>query len=239
MFGLQRPDGGWAMASLGNWKRADGGPLDDRVSDGYGTGLAVYVLRLAAGIAADDLRLHKGLLWLKTHQRTSGCWFTRSPHKNDEMSTYLGTAYASPGPGCLWGDRQATTTDRGEIARNCIVSARETSPAIPAKSLGLRCQLIRRIRFTTGGRGSQRDCPSTGGTRLRTSGYSKSRRDVGGSASPSLPHGCWATWWNWVSPSLPTSPWRWGSPSAWWRALRRSPNYTAWRRGYSRAGIRP
>jgi squalene-hopene/tetraprenyl-beta-curcumene cyclase len=94
LFALQQPDGGWAMAGLGDWKRADGGPLDRTLSDGYGTGFAVYVLRRGGRIAADDPRLRKGLLWLKTHQRANGCWFTRSPHKNDERSTYAGTAYA-------------------------------------------------------------------------------------------------------------------------------------------------
>jgi squalene-hopene/tetraprenyl-beta-curcumene cyclase len=94
LFALQQSDGGWAMASLGDWKRADGAPLDRTVSDGYGTGFAVYVLRRGGGIAVDDPHLHKGVLWLQTHQRASGCWFTRSPHKNDELSTYTGTAYA-------------------------------------------------------------------------------------------------------------------------------------------------
>jgi squalene-hopene/tetraprenyl-beta-curcumene cyclase len=94
LFALQQPDGGWAMAALGDWKRADGAPLDRTLSDGYGTGFAVYVLRRGGRIAADDPRLRKGLLWLETHQRASGCWFTRSPHKNDELSTYAGTAYA-------------------------------------------------------------------------------------------------------------------------------------------------
>ena len=94
LFALQQPDGGWAMAGLGDWKRVDGEPLDRAVSDGYGTGLAVYALRRGGRIAADDLRLRNGLTWLKTHQRASGCWFTRSPHKDDELSTYAGTAYA-------------------------------------------------------------------------------------------------------------------------------------------------
>ena len=94
LFALQQPDGGWAMAGLGDWKRKDGGPLDRTASDGYGTGFAVYALRRGGRIAADDPRLHKGLLWLKTHQRASGCWFTRSPHDSDELSTNVGTVYA-------------------------------------------------------------------------------------------------------------------------------------------------
>src|SRR5208282_5077752 len=36
LFALQHPDGGWAMVSLGDWKRVDGAPLDRTVSDGYG-----------------------------------------------------------------------------------------------------------------------------------------------------------------------------------------------------------
>jgi squalene-hopene/tetraprenyl-beta-curcumene cyclase len=94
LLSLQRPDGGWAMAGLGDWKRPDGRPLDRADSDGYGTGLAVYVLRRGGGISAHDPRLQKGLVWLKTHQRASGCWFTPSPHKNDEISSFEGTVCA-------------------------------------------------------------------------------------------------------------------------------------------------
>jgi squalene-hopene/tetraprenyl-beta-curcumene cyclase len=94
LLSLQRPDGGWAMAGLGDWKRVDGGPLDRTASDGYGTGFALYVLRRGAGLSAGDPRLGKAVAWLETHQRASGCWFTRSPRKNDELSTYVGTAYA-------------------------------------------------------------------------------------------------------------------------------------------------
>lgn len=94
LMSLQRPDGGWSMAALGDWKRADGVSLDRNASDGYGTGFAVYVLRRGAGIPAGNPRLKKAVAWLKTHQRAGGCWFTRSPHKNDELSTYVGTAYA-------------------------------------------------------------------------------------------------------------------------------------------------
>ena len=94
LFSLQQPDGGWAMSGLGDWKRLDGGPLDRTASDGYGTGFVLYVLRRGAGVPAEDPRLHKAVAWLQTHQRASGCWFTRSPHKNDELSTYVGTAWA-------------------------------------------------------------------------------------------------------------------------------------------------
>ena len=94
LFALQRPEGGWAMSGLGDWKRADGKPLDRTVSDGYGTGFVVYVLRRGGRVPADEPRLQKAVLWLKTHQQPDGSWFTPSPYKNDELSTFVGTAYA-------------------------------------------------------------------------------------------------------------------------------------------------
>jgi squalene-hopene/tetraprenyl-beta-curcumene cyclase len=94
LFALQKPDGGWGLATLGNWERSDGGKQDMESSDGYGTGFVVYVLR-CAGVPADDPPVQKGIIWLKTHQRASGRWFTRSM-KNDSKHyiTYCGTAYA-------------------------------------------------------------------------------------------------------------------------------------------------
>jgi squalene-hopene/tetraprenyl-beta-curcumene cyclase len=44
---IQRPDGGWCLASMGDWKRADEQPQDSQSSDGYATGLVIYVLRRA------------------------------------------------------------------------------------------------------------------------------------------------------------------------------------------------
>jgi squalene-hopene/tetraprenyl-beta-curcumene cyclase len=93
LFALQRLDGGWAMAGLADWKRKDGAPLQSDVSDGYGTGFVLYVLR-SCGTAAADPRLLKAVAWLKSHQRESGGWFTRSPHNRDELSGYAGTVYA-------------------------------------------------------------------------------------------------------------------------------------------------
>ena len=75
------------------WKRKDGTPQQTDVSDGYGTGFVLYVLR-TAGIPAADPRLQKAVAWLKTHQRESGGWFTRSPLNRDELSSYVGTVYA-------------------------------------------------------------------------------------------------------------------------------------------------
>lgn len=90
---LQRPDGGWAMALLAPWKRIDNTPQDLTNGDGYGTGLVVYVLRVAGGVPADDPAIRRGIDWIKTHQRQSGYWYTRSPKINDVLSTYAGTAY--------------------------------------------------------------------------------------------------------------------------------------------------
>ena len=91
---LQRAGGGWNVASLGNWKRADDSPQDTTTSDGYGTGLAIYVLR-RSGAAADDPRVSRGLTWLKSNQRESGRWFTRSLFKdNKHYLSHAGTAMA-------------------------------------------------------------------------------------------------------------------------------------------------
>lgn len=95
-FKLQRPDGGWAMARLGDetWKRKDKTPQDFKTSDGYGTGFSVYVLCTAGQVPASDPRIRKAVDWLTSHQRASGGWYTRSPKKGDALSSYVGTAYA-------------------------------------------------------------------------------------------------------------------------------------------------
>jgi squalene-hopene/tetraprenyl-beta-curcumene cyclase len=50
-------------------------------------------LRLA-GVPADDVRIQKGIAWLKKNQRASGRWFTRSAHKDSNYITNAGTAFA-------------------------------------------------------------------------------------------------------------------------------------------------
>jgi squalene-hopene/tetraprenyl-beta-curcumene cyclase len=92
---VQRPDGGWSLPSLGPWKRRDGTPNDAQApSDGYATGLAVFVLR-QAGIGATDPAIRRGVDWLLSNQRVSGRWFTRSLN-NDKAHymTHAGTAFA-------------------------------------------------------------------------------------------------------------------------------------------------
>jgi squalene-hopene/tetraprenyl-beta-curcumene cyclase len=94
LLSLQKADGGWGLATLGDWKRADSSPQDLESSDGYGTGFAMYVLR-RGGLPADDPRLQRGVAWLKSHQRQSGRWFTRSLFKDSKhYITHAGTAFA-------------------------------------------------------------------------------------------------------------------------------------------------
>ncbi len=91
----QRADGGWCLPSLGAWKRRDGSPNDPNAeSDGYATGLSVYVLR-QAGLSIGEDQIRKGVIWLKSHQTESGRWFTRS--LNNDKANYItnaGTAFA-------------------------------------------------------------------------------------------------------------------------------------------------
>jgi squalene-hopene/tetraprenyl-beta-curcumene cyclase len=95
LLGLQREDGGWSLPSLGAWKRENGQPQDkDAPSDGYATGLAVYVLR-QAGVAATEEPVRRGVAWLKANQRESGRWFTRSLNRDGRhYISNAGTAFA-------------------------------------------------------------------------------------------------------------------------------------------------
>jgi squalene-hopene/tetraprenyl-beta-curcumene cyclase len=95
LLAVQKADGGWSLASLGAWEGNDGRDNDAGApSDGYGTGLVVYVLR-QAGLPAAHPAVKKGGDWLRTNQRASGRWFTRS--LNTDRYHYIsnaGTAFA-------------------------------------------------------------------------------------------------------------------------------------------------
>lgn len=94
LLALQRPDGGWSLATLGEWKRSDGKEQDRGTRDGYGTGFVISLARLG-GVPASDERLRRGIAWLKSHQRESGRWFTRSLNKDGKhFLTHAGTAFA-------------------------------------------------------------------------------------------------------------------------------------------------
>jgi squalene-hopene/tetraprenyl-beta-curcumene cyclase len=96
LLALQRPDGGWSLPSLGTWKRHSGEPNDreNAPSDGYATGLVVYVLH-EAGLPKEHAGIRQGVAWLRAHQRESGRWFTRSlSNDRHHYITNAGTAYA-------------------------------------------------------------------------------------------------------------------------------------------------
>jgi squalene-hopene/tetraprenyl-beta-curcumene cyclase len=95
LLALQREDGGWCLPSLGDWKRRDRTPNDKSApSDGYATGLVLYVLR-QAGVAAKEEPIRRGVAWLKANQRASGRWFTRSLNRDaGHYITNAGTAFA-------------------------------------------------------------------------------------------------------------------------------------------------
>lgn len=121
LLAAQRPDGGWSMASLvDNAKDPARQTADARkargakghghdflifagrdtihklplASDGYATGLVVYLAR-QAGVPARDRRLKRGVGWLKSQQRAGGHWFTPSIgfHKQNLIAN-AGSAYA-------------------------------------------------------------------------------------------------------------------------------------------------
>jgi squalene-hopene/tetraprenyl-beta-curcumene cyclase len=94
LLAAERPGGGWAFATLFPWERADGKEQDLQSSDGYGTGFVVFVLR-EAGVAANEPAVARGVAWLKSHQRASGRWFTRSLNKdNEHFISHAGSAFA-------------------------------------------------------------------------------------------------------------------------------------------------
>jgi squalene-hopene/tetraprenyl-beta-curcumene cyclase len=95
LLALQREDGGWSLPSLGAWKRQSGEPqAKGAPSDGYATGLVLYVLR-QAGVAATEKPIRRGVAWLKANQRESGRWFTRSLNRDGRhYISNAGTAFA-------------------------------------------------------------------------------------------------------------------------------------------------
>jgi squalene-hopene/tetraprenyl-beta-curcumene cyclase len=103
IFAHQRPDGGWSIRTFaqpqewGKGNRAEKLRTEpefaDPPSDGHMTGLAIIALR-KAGIPAGDPRIQRGIAWLKTNQRSSGRWWTRSLNRDGwQFISYSGTAY--------------------------------------------------------------------------------------------------------------------------------------------------
>jgi squalene-hopene/tetraprenyl-beta-curcumene cyclase len=88
LLALQQDDGGWALATLGGYKRIDGSD-QARDSDGYATGLAVHVLRAHAQ-SNTRAALDRGLAWLRSHQQADGSWPGHSVNKKRDPATMAG-----------------------------------------------------------------------------------------------------------------------------------------------------
>jgi len=68
----QNPDGGWSLSSLLGREPAD------VESDGYATGLVVYVLKQAG----KTIEAKKGIEWLADNQNEKGYWVTASANQD-------------------------------------------------------------------------------------------------------------------------------------------------------------
>ncbi len=100
----QKDDGSWSIRSFaapeawGSGNRAEKLKAEpdfaNPAGDGHMTGLAIIVLR-ESGIDAADPQIARGLQWLRTNQRESGRWWTRSLNTDSwHFITYSSTAYA-------------------------------------------------------------------------------------------------------------------------------------------------
>jgi squalene-hopene/tetraprenyl-beta-curcumene cyclase len=103
IFEHQQEDGGWSIRTFAAPDAWGSGNREEKLrqeldfespaSDGHQTGLAIVVLR-EAGVAANDPRILKGVVWIGKNQRESGRWWTRSLN-NDKFHfiTYSGTCF--------------------------------------------------------------------------------------------------------------------------------------------------
>ena len=113
ILAAQRPDGGWSLSSLArprgtsafrsyvqSWMRRDGPPHQTE-SDGYATGLVVFVL-LKTSTPRRNFQLRQGLSWLERNQnKAEGFWPGYSLNKRRDPASNVGrfmsdaaTAYA-------------------------------------------------------------------------------------------------------------------------------------------------
>ena len=99
----QQKDGGWAMRTFVTPETWGGGSRKDKLnaepnkdapaSDGHQTGLAIMLLR-ESGTPADHPAIRAGIKWIKSNQRESGRWWTRSLNTDGpHFITYSGTFY--------------------------------------------------------------------------------------------------------------------------------------------------
>ena len=95
----RRDDGGWSLASLGDFARSDGTPKET-ASDGLATGFVLDAL-LATGLTRTDPKVARGLDWLRRNQQKDGGWLAVSLNKKRDPKSHVGqfmsdsaTAYA-------------------------------------------------------------------------------------------------------------------------------------------------
>jgi cytochrome c551/c552 len=84
----QHDDGGWSLSSLGPWVRNDGTP-QETASDGYATGFVLHVLKIT-GVPKSNVRIAKGLDWLKSNQAPTGEWRGVSVVKKRDTASHVG-----------------------------------------------------------------------------------------------------------------------------------------------------
>ena len=85
----EQADGGWSLASLGNWTRSDH-TTQVKKSDGYATGLITLALAKAP-LRSDAEAYRRGRAWLQDHQnREDGSWRGYSLNKNRNLTTDVG-----------------------------------------------------------------------------------------------------------------------------------------------------
>jgi squalene-hopene/tetraprenyl-beta-curcumene cyclase len=99
ILAARRDDGGWSLASLGDFERSDGTP-EETASDGLATGFVLDALR-TSGLPRSDPKVAAGLEWLRTHQQKDGGWVAHSLNKKRDPKSHVGhfmsdaaTAYA-------------------------------------------------------------------------------------------------------------------------------------------------
>jgi squalene-hopene/tetraprenyl-beta-curcumene cyclase len=88
---LQRADGGWNLAELGEWRARAGYPTDSTAS---ATAITTFVL-IRAGVAPSDPAIVRATEWLLAHRGESGTWADTSINRDDPFNHGLATDAAT------------------------------------------------------------------------------------------------------------------------------------------------